>query len=533
MTHIEWAACREPRVRLIRLTLLVLGFAGFVTPHAAAKPRSIGFSRMVDAAQVVAVARFAEEWHPDQKDRHVDLQLIRILKGDLKAGTYRVSYDDIPDVSADAPEFVAFLGPGHCWRFAAQSISAKTQSADSVLAVTGFHDSNAYLVSPGLVTLRQIEQFISDHILRYTIRGRLYFPRRGETTWHPSSFEIEIAYDARTAMAVVHGLPELKGFRKHPRVSVGSVWADTGVLIQYSRDSEAPLEIHGQVQSLDPKTQVMHAKFYVTEPDVLSVEEFREYVSDPSKGHSYYTVKLSCRPAPGHEKPWTMTLTARREIGRMAVLDGWADTSLRIEEISSSGDTLEAKGKLSTGEELLLRFKNPRADGGHDTFHWSFQEWLLYRLLAGDMPGTVSKGERELASFTASLGEVRYVNLEMPRTERLWLRAADAVDLRPEAEMEGSEPFSCGRSVEQLTDTDADIANLTQEHTRVLGWLMTGFVAGLLAAFTVLASGRARAALLALTARLKGSPGGTQRPEISSSDGPPGEPSDDAEPRRG
>jgi hypothetical protein len=447
----------RPPFRLARLAFMACCILAACSSRSSAEPMSIGFTKMVDGAEVIAVARLAGKWDPGEwkvSGPHggtLELEFTKVLKGDLKPGKYRVCYDDLPHVSKDG-EFVAFFGKGLCWRFAAHPISPANSVADGLLRVQGFYDWNGYYVFPGLVTLRQIETFLRDRTLVYTIAGPLYCPRRGQAEWESSPLRIEVLYDARTGKATAEGLPELKGFPAHPAVSVGSPWANQGVLVAYSRGTETPLVLHGHAESVDPVTGVMRAKFVVAEPLVLTREDFESYVSDPQKGSSSYTVIVTCTPFGDEQQPRVLKLTMGKVVGRD--LEGWGGVGLHVHLTGSDSTvggrvTVTTTARLPSGEDLELKFdcgeesKKPAlAPGGA-------QSNLLYRLLAGEVPGKVllkdEQGERDITTFTASLGEVRYAKLDRPR-----LMAAE-VESRGEAEDEGVETFRCRTGEQEAT----------------------------------------------------------------------------------
>ena len=272
--------------------------------RSSAEPKSIGFSKMVDGAEVIAVARFPGKWSPgewriDRKNGgSLELELSRIIKGNLKPGRYRVYYDDGPHVSGNG-EFVVFLGKGMCWRFAAYPIFEENTVADGVLRIAGFYDYNAYMVSPGLVTLAQIETFVKDQTLTYTVRGPLYFPKRGQAAWEASRLEVEVSYDARTGKAAVHGLPELNGFPAQPTAWVSPFYGSNWIRVTFFAMPDSHLTIEGQVQSANPQTGTIQAKFFVTDPTVVTLEEFEDYLSDPLKGRCYSTISMICSPLEG------------------------------------------------------------------------------------------------------------------------------------------------------------------------------------------------------------------------------------------
>jgi hypothetical protein len=405
-------------LRVSWLVSLACGLLIVFPSRSLAEPKSIGFSKMVDGAEVIAVARLAGtwdpgEWHLDRKNGgSLELELTRILKGDVKPGRYRAYYDDRPWVSADR-EFVAFFGKGLCWRFAAHPISEANTLADGVLRVAGFYDYNAYMVSPGLVTLPQIETLLKDHTLTYTVRGPLYFPKHGQPAWEASQLTIEVKYDARTGKTAVHGLPEPKGFSAQPTARISPYLQSDWILVNYFAAPDAHLMIEGQIQSADAKTGALLAKFFVTRPTVLTLADFEDYLADPLKGDSYSTITILCNPLKGELWCRKLRLTLGEEKGRLGTLEGWSEENLRLERYGrgpTEGDheTVRATAKLGSGEELELRFDcGPKRETGNYR-----PSELVHLLAAGDIPGRVllrdGQGERELTAFTASLGKVQF-----------------------------------------------------------------------------------------------------------------------------
>ena len=392
-------------------------------------PSDIDFGRMVEDSEVIAVAHFVGQWDPAQKDHHVDLDLTRIVKGSLKPGKYQVGYEHIPWVRKDHTEFVAFLGflgTERCWRYAGVPISKENRINEGVVYFGGFDQKHCCIVTPNLATLDQINGFIKNRTLTYTIQGPLYFPRQGQPNWEPSELHVEVFYDALTGKAKVQGLPKLRGFPACPEVFINSFFGF--VRVTYSDDREAPLELQGRMQSVEPKTGVMQAKFVVVRPDVLSRQAFEEYASDPYKGRSFYTVKLACRPF-GVEKARCVTITRREELGELDLLEGWTEESLLPATFCRWTRDGRATIRLASGEKLTFEFDSGDVEGGPDVFGWLSQDDLLYRLLKGDISGhillTTADGERELTTFTATLGEVSYAQLDSSRGERFGLSADD------------------------------------------------------------------------------------------------------------
>jgi hypothetical protein len=436
--------------------------------QACAKPKGVNLEQVVSASEVIAVARFCGDAPLDRKARRVELELTRVLKGGLRPGRYTATFADLPRVGPDCPEFVAFFREGLCWRFAALPIAPGNALADSALRVEGFYDWNAYLVSPGLATLGQIEGLLRGLPLRYRFRGRLHFPRRGRPGWEASRLLVEADYDPAAGEAAVRGLPELRGFPARPQALVSASFGGRNeVTLTWSRRGDMPLALRGEVRSFDAAAGVLRADFFVSEPAVLGPRDFEAYAADPRLGRSYFRCRISCdRPAPGGDKPRTLMLTLGRRPGQgEGPLEGWAGRPLYVTQMvyrapdrqsvllsrdvpaevfaglpereRSLAVVLPLGGAGGGGEYLVLRFDvGPpgtwqEAGGGLGT-----PGLLLGLLLAGDVRGAAyacREGRaEEVTAFTASLEGVCHERLERPRTDVAW-----PAERPPERETQG------------------------------------------------------------------------------------------------
>jgi hypothetical protein len=399
-----------------------------LSPPALAKPKFTTFEKVVDGCDVIAMARLSGGQRVDTKAVRVELELTRILKGDVQPGKHVVSFSQYPSIERADSEFVAFLRRGLCWQFVAEPLNPGVSISESLLEVHGFLDDNRYEVGPGVVSLRQIESFIKERSLVYRFQGPLYFPKRGQARWESSNLKMDVVYDAVKRQATVKGLPELKGFPAQPiRVEIGSEFRKASVSVTYA-DSGVALVFGGDVQELNGKTGVMRTKFYVMRPDLISRQAFVEYVSDPAKGHPYYTVKVACAPFGDPLLPKTLTLTLKKDSGRIGHLDGWSETPLKLTGMgkvtNDTGQTMEVSAELGPDAELMLKLDGGKRPEGEDIFRWSIRQWLLYDLLIADIPGTVvvrrGKTEEKVTTCTLSLGEMRFNKQVPPRTEIDW-----------------------------------------------------------------------------------------------------------------
>jgi hypothetical protein len=382
--------------------------------RACAHPKGINLEQVVNASEVIAVARFCGDAPLDRKAHRVELELTHILKGGLRPGRYAATFADLPRVGPDCPEFVAFFREGLCWRFAALPVSPENTLAGGALRVEGFYDWNAYFVSPGLATLGQIEGLLRGLPLRYRFRGPLHFPRRGRPGWEASHMVVEADYDPAEGKAAVRGLPELRGFPARPQAHLSASFGGRNeVTLTWSHRADMPLALRGEVRSFDAAAGVLRADFFVREPAVLSVRDFEAYAGDPLKGRSYFRCRISCdRPTAGGDRPGALTLTLGRRPGEgEGPLEGWAGRPLSIDEILYRAPdrqsaflsrdvsaevfaglpererSLTAALPLGGGEYLVLRFDVGLPGTWQEVGGLGTSGLLLGLLLAGDVRG--------------------------------------------------------------------------------------------------------------------------------------------------
>jgi hypothetical protein len=401
--------CRRGWFRLAVVAVLVIA-GGPWAGAAWAKPKSITLPKMVGQCPVIAVARFVGNRTPDKASQTIGLEVVRAIKGDIKPSKYRVAYCDLPTVDPAVTEFVAFFEKGMVWQFVGEPLPLTGKVAACPLHLRGFFDRNAYIVSPGLVTLDQLTTFVAKGTLHYHLRGTLYFPQRGRPDWKAGTRTIDVSYDAIKGKAVVKGLGAPKGLPAQPEVVIGD-WQRSRVRLVYDRSLERPLTIQGQVLALDPRAGTLTAKFFASVPDILTERDFEKYCSDARLGRSYYRVQLTCRPAGGQAAPKKLTLFVGRD-GRIAQLEGWAGKPLVACSSSGNGRSIALEVPLPEQESLVLFFALGRPREGKDVFTCTFQEELLYALLVNDLPGSLNlrrgKVEHRVATFVAALDGVCY-----------------------------------------------------------------------------------------------------------------------------
>jgi hypothetical protein len=371
----------------------------------------------VDESDVIAVAHFAGEWTASREGYSVELDLTRIIKGTADPGVHRVSSKSEPLFRLTKREFIAFLGKDLRWRFAALPTGNDDGLTGGVLRVESV---NVYSeIRPNWLTLSQLETYVKARTLVYTIQGPLYLPERGQLAWKRSPLEIAVRYDAVKGQGEVQGLPGLIDFAATPQVQL-SRGAAGEVDAIYSREGmtrDRHLRIRGMVESFDPATGIMRARFH------LGSRLAAGLFADSSEIRYSLKVTLDCTPRDDAARRRTLAAHLGEESNRPGELTGWGEAPLPLERFGddpkdAARQTVRATAKLDSGEELALRFDCGRIGKEPEAADMAPKEKVLCCLLAGDLKGQVllhdDKGEREVMTFTGSLEEIRYLRPEPP-----------------------------------------------------------------------------------------------------------------------
>jgi hypothetical protein len=200
---------------------------------------------------------------------------------------------------------VAFIDASGAWT-ASATLAAGPSLEDGVLRVAGFYDFNAHLVTPGVLTLDQLEAYVTKGTRpAWTFRGKILLATPSGLS--PSTFEVT----AQAPSNVVTGMPPVAGFPA-PTVEVGA-WQGTDVTVTWDRNLTRPLQLEGEAvgKNADGSIAVLYRTSY---PGLLTEAELRRYVADPKLGHPYYELRVEL--AGGSSLP----LVLDKEIGRIGTL---------------------------------------------------------------------------------------------------------------------------------------------------------------------------------------------------------------------
>jgi hypothetical protein len=393
------------------------------------------------------VARFLGE-QPDEEKHTVHLEVTHVLKGGLKPGKHDISFEDQPHIGAKGAEVVAFLDKDLVWRFVASQLNEENKVDQGVLQISGFYDSNAYFVTPGLITLDQLKIYLKEGSLSYRFRGEVYFPEPGKTGWKPGSLVLSGTYDVINNKASVNGLPNLKGFPAQPKVYIHSL-DDSNLDLTYAPFLNRPLKLVGKVRGVDRKTGEMKVRFAVAAPEVMTQKTFEEYLDDPDKRTSYYRFKLTCAPTKDSTIPKAVFLTMGKwteDKWDSTRLEGFGKAPINVFESSYNGPTMRSGSigvgraasnplpktmvdegakedwvlrmcvKTETGDFLSFGFNIGEPNQDDDGFTWFPMNMHLYKLYRNPVKGTITlhdgKTARTVATFTTTLDSVGFNRIE-------------------------------------------------------------------------------------------------------------------------
>jgi hypothetical protein len=436
------------RFRNGAVALLLLGLPFLGADRVEAKPKHTRLQDVFKTSPTIVVAKILDRL-PDQKTYTAQVEVLQVLKGKLRPGKHRVPFEDLPYLVADDSEQVIFLDEKGVWRFTASPTNGRKKVGEGLLHLGGCHEKEGHYVSPGVLTLEQLQAYLKGKALVYRFRGEVFFPRRGKVAWAASPFSLTGSYEVGRKEGKVRGLPDRQGFLAQPEVTLFS-WGESDIHLKFTRPSARPLTLHGKVHGVDPKTGELLVRFAVTSPQLLTEKAFKEYLADPKKGDCYTTFNLVCAPTKEHPRGRVLKLT----LGKWTAdqwdsiqVDGWGartlqpfSTSYATRSIQSGSlalgrfpgadalprTVLEEGGcadgvfrmtiKVAAREFLTFAFDLGEPAKGEDAFSWAVQNRLLYALYSKAVEGWVvrhdGKTARTVARFKVAFDSMGFNSLE-------------------------------------------------------------------------------------------------------------------------
>ena len=264
----------------------------------AAEPMTTTLAKMVQRSRQIVVARYLGPESPKAIGSY-RLEVLEVLKGAPTWTGLRIvgRAHGRPTVKLNA-RCVAFIDEQGRFHWAA-SPRAGFSLQTGPLLLEGFYDFNAYLVSPGIISLAQLRRYLQRPTrLSYRFKGPLLFwdPRARRPL--PSSIVLTVTSDWVRGVATISGLPlaATQRWGKAPRVAINHLFA-RDLEVSLKRSWPGPLVLRGKIDGVDKAG--FRAHFWVVMPLLLRKSDFDAYLAGRAISHSYSVLRLSRKGSAG------------------------------------------------------------------------------------------------------------------------------------------------------------------------------------------------------------------------------------------
>ena len=226
-----------------------------------------------------------------QQGENLSIDVEKVLRGAARSGPLVVKPSPDGHVDVEGRRVVAFIAAG-ALRWVGERVAGPSIE-HGVLRLRGFFDFNAHIVSPGLLSLEQLERLLRREALKQVFAIEIGFPD-GKGGVAPSSRTLTVSYDPLTRAIKVSGL-SAACLGAGPFLS-GLDWGQFE--LSFSTDcpgSSSELSRHGNVRvarsralglegdytGLDAKTGAITVLVTPRRP-MLRAEDFDWYLADGS-----------------------------------------------------------------------------------------------------------------------------------------------------------------------------------------------------------------------------------------------------------
>jgi hypothetical protein len=181
----------------MRLQLFIVAIVAMAATRGEAAPMHTKLDTLRASATDIVIGVV----HHDASGLSIDVE--RVIRGPAKAG--RMSLADSPDghVDVGGRRVVAFVDAG-ALRWVGELVAGPAIES-GVLRMRGFFDFNAHVVSPGVMSLAELEDYLRTGKLAQVFAATLAFPD-GHGVIQPSTKKMTIQFDALTRAASTTGL---------------------------------------------------------------------------------------------------------------------------------------------------------------------------------------------------------------------------------------------------------------------------------------------------------------------------------------
>lgn len=363
-----------------------------------AEPYHISLDELVTTSQAIFIGNY--EGPINKGSTHL-VEISAVLKGSIPLGK-----NDLKQQEGHSPRlklhqnFVGFLDQKGSFLFAALPVN--DSDLDGALIVSGFYDFNAYLVSPSLITLDQLKNFIKgDKKLRYHFKGDVYFLKEGDAEITPSNHQMEVDYTYGDKTVTVNGLNFLKGFQLKPASRITSWEHGPHIFLDYKLNYERPLELVGEVIGYDKKEDIFITQFWSSQPKLLAQKQWEKYVQNDQLKTPYYEIKVSLK----NGETWKLWMDKKDSFG--FYLDGFRQGKFDVTETSLAPQRY-LKIPLH-GDGNLWIYMNPAKIKFKDYYGIdSFIQELFYAPIECEVVLEASKTPMPKTSCTMTLLSINY-----------------------------------------------------------------------------------------------------------------------------
>lgn len=315
-------------LKITLLACLLIPFGKLLS----AEPMFIYFHEMINQSKLIVKGTYLGSDHNDPYNSFQCYFMVEdVLKG--KAEKEKMTFNRANGAIYLEPgtEYIAFINENNGFEWVGIDKMGKKITEESLLFLQGFYDYNAYLVSPGVISYKQLKDYLVNSSYTGIVYGDVHFFDMKEQNMKPSNIHIEVKYtvikDKITSEVFLNGIA-LNDFIKKPLFGI-PCWDDI-VTVEYESNLVRPLTFQGKLNDLHPSAYKWRATFWVHEPEELSYEELLQYIGNEAHGPGYFDLEMQLE----NQKNYIIRLN--EETGRTGRLLNYEGKNLSISSLSTA-----------------------------------------------------------------------------------------------------------------------------------------------------------------------------------------------------
>jgi hypothetical protein len=251
----------------------------------------------------------------------ITIDVDKVLRGPTVSGTIKVKPSPDGHIDVTGERVVAFLNASNELRWIGRK-SAGATIETGVIQMKGFFDFNAHLVSPGMMTLKQLDALLSSGTLSQAIGITLAFPD-GHGGHKASSKKFTLVWDA---IARKGSVPGFSG----ACLDLGSVYGFEWGSVELSFNDTCTRKAGSRSLRLEGKPTGVDAAGNITaelEPagPILTEPEYDTFIADGSVLDVIRLVRITI-VADGSTWAWHIDKRIEDPSGKMRPAGGWGSS---------------------------------------------------------------------------------------------------------------------------------------------------------------------------------------------------------------